>query len=199
MLAAQGASAQWFGGRSQVAQQPGWDQTKPPLTAAPLPSPGTPRAPNVEVPWNTTPPQPGAAQPTLPSATPAWPDKPTSPVIERIVREKQPPLDVRKGARRVVVARPRPRYARPRYAGRDSGRVLERPALAGVVLVAPLVPPPEGPHVTVPTAAYPVETVVARFTTPPPPIRCHPTRRDPYAPDPHLYKEVPVQCEPEED
>ena len=159
---------------------------------APLTAPALPQADNpttMAVPKTTTPPQPGAAQPTLPSASQG------SPVVEKLV-EPRAPLTVRKEARRSVPRRHYARHGHYRH-GDYAGRVLDRPALAGVELVAPLPPPGEPPHVTVPTPAYPLESFATAFTTPPPPIVCHPARREPGAPDPHLYREVPVVCEPD--
>ena len=149
---------------------------------------------SVTVPPNTTPPQPAAAQPTLPGSAQASPPKPDFPVVEKI--ENQPALDVRKAASHPM---PRRRHlARRIHAPRGFGPApIDRPALAGVELVAPLPPPGEPPHIVVPTPAYPLEAIVAGITTPPPPIVCHHTRRDLYAPDPHLYRERPVECVPD--
>jgi hypothetical protein len=76
-------------------------------------------------------------------------------------------------------------------------RDIDRPALAGVELLAPLPLPAEPPHFIVPLPAYPLEAIAASLTTPPPPVMCHRARRDPDAPDPRLYREVPVVCEPD--
>ena len=70
---------------------------------------------------------------------------------------------------------------------------LDRPALAGVELVAPLPLPAEPPHIVVQLPAYPLDSFATAFTTPPPPIVCHRTHRDPDAPDPRLYREGPVE------
>ncbi len=76
-------------------------------------------------------------------------------------------------------------------------RALDRPGLAGVALIAPLPPPGEPPHFIVPLPAFPLETFATSLTTPLPPIVCHPVRRAANGPDPHLYREVPVACEPD--
>lgn len=151
----------------------------------------------VTVPPDTTPPQPAAVQPSLPGSAQASPPKPGSPVVEKIVKERQPILDVRRTASRRSM--PRHHHVARRIHGRSGYGLapIDRPALAGVELVAPLPPPGEPPHIVVPTPAYPVEAVLAGITTPPPPIVCHHTRRDPYAPDPHLYREQPVECIPD--
>ncbi len=74
---------------------------------------------------------------------------------------------------------------------------VDRPALAGVELLRPLPPPGQPPHFVVPTPAYPFENFVTAYTTPPAPLFCHPTSRDRDLPDPHLYRERPVTCEPD--
>lgn len=74
---------------------------------------------------------------------------------------------------------------------------VERPALAGVELLVPLPPPGPPPHLTVPLPAYPFESVAAALTTPPPPVVCHRTRRRPDLPDPQLYREVTLVCQPD--
>ncbi len=132
-----------------------------------------------------------AAWPALAqSAPPAPVSGPAgSPVVDQIVADEPPPLVVRKQASRPVPQR-RHRFARHDRVPRD----LERPALAGVTLVAPLPPPGEPPHIEVPLPAYALDSLVTAYTTPPPPIVCHPTRRDPDAPDPRLYRETPVLC-----
>lgn len=164
------------------------------LSAAGLPVSAQTR---VSVPPNTTPPSPAAAQPSVPGSPDPSPPKPGSPVVEKIVKEKQPILDVRRATSGPTTPRRR-HVARHMHRPRGYARApMDRPALAGVELVAPLPPPGEPPHIVVPTPAYPVEAVLAGITTPPPPIVCHHTRRDPYAPDPHLYREQPVECEPD--
>lgn len=139
-----------------------------------------------------TPPEPAAAQPTLPHPLGPVTTKPGSPIVEQIVGAERQPLVVHRHAARSALLRRR-RIAHHIQVPRD----LDRPALAGVELLAPLPPPSEPPHLTVPMPAYPLDNIATDFTTPPPPIVCHRTRRDPDAPDPHLYREVPVVCEPD--
>lgn len=126
------------------------------------------------------------AQPSIPPPPPGT-AKPEAPrVVEGMTGEKRPPSEVRKrAARRHSV---RHRYHLP---------PLERPTLAGVALVAPLPIPPEPPHFDVPVPAYPLDSVAAAFTTPPPPIACRHAPREPSVPDPHLYRERTVACEPD--
>ncbi len=52
-------------------------------------------------------------------------------------------------------------------------------------------------NIVVPTPDYPLDTIAAAFLTPPPPVVCHDVRRDPYLPDPRLYREQTVACEPD--
>lgn len=148
----------------------------------------------------TTPPGPAAAQPSLPRPIPA-PTKPGSPVVERIVGGDQPPLEVRKPPlhlRETRYHRSSYRHLHRRAAHRRQvPRDLDRPALAGVELVAPLPPPGQPPHLVVPLPAYPLDSVAAALTMPAPPVVCHRVRRDPDAPDPHLYRETPVLCVPD--
>ena len=131
-----------------------------------------------------------ASQPSVPRPVPPAANKPGSPVVEQIVHEGPRVLVVRKQAARPVR---RHRVLVRRHVPRD----LDRPALAGVELLAPLPLPGEPPHLTVPMPAYPLDSLATAWTTPPPPIVCHRTQRDPDAPDPHLYREVPVDCEPD--
>lgn len=140
---------------------------------------------------------PAAAQPTLPPAAPAATTKPSSPVVESIVGKPRTPLEVHKHAAHARKAPRRHLVRRGHVRGGHVPMDLERPALAGVELLLPLPPPGEPPHIVVPLPAYPLETLAASFTTPPPPIFCHPTRRDPNLPDPRLYREVTVACEPD--
>lgn len=73
---------------------------------------------------------------------------------------------------------------------------FDRPALAGVELLENLPHPLQPPgHIVVPLPAYPLENFAAFYTTPPPPVVCHPAPRDPYAPNPHLLYQRPVICE----
>ena len=144
----------------------------------------------------TTPPSPSSAQPNLaPGAAPHAvsvpyaPSKPGSPVVQRLVGGRAPLL-VRK---HVARAHPRHRYARHAPAP----LAPERPALAGVTLLRPLPPPPQPPHIVVPLPDYPLDTVAAAFLTPPPPIVCHRTARIRGLPDPDLYKERTLVCEPD--
>ena len=97
----------------------------------------------------------------------------------------------KRAGQRLVVSRP----LHHRYAHRHVPLDLERPALAGVTLLQPLPPEPQPPHIAVPLPAYPLDTIAAAFTTPPPPIVCHPTRRLRDLPDPELYRERTLQCE----
>jgi hypothetical protein len=134
---------------------------------------------------------PGA--PPKPSAVPYAPPKPDSPVVQTLVGgNASGPLVVRKRASRRVVAHSHHHH----YVSRVP-RDLERPALAGVTLLQPLPPAPQPPHIAVPLPAYPLDTIAAAFTTPPPPIVCHPTRRIRDLPDPELYRERTLVCEPD--
>ncbi len=135
----------------------------------------------------STPPESSAAQPTLPP-----PSAPNPPIVQTIVGPGQPALDVRKTPPHRVATR-RHRVARHRSEPLD----IERPALAGVQLLRPLPPPEQPPHFVVPTPAYPFENFVTAYTTPPAPLFCHPTPREPDLPDPRLYRERTVICEPD--
>jgi hypothetical protein len=79
---------------------------------------------------------------------------------------------------------------------RHHGRPIdvERPALAGVLLIEPIPTRIDPPRPTVPTAAYFVDGIASAFTTPPPPVVCERRRPDRSLPDPRLYREVPLQC-----
>ena len=134
----------------------------------------------------TTPQSSSSAQPVLPQT------KPGSPVVEGLVGQSQPPLEVRKHASRQSTHHAI-RHARRHPAPLD----LERPALAGVELLQPLPRPGQPPHITVPLPAYALDEVVTPFLTPPPPVVCHPVRREADLPDPRLYREVTVACQPD--
>ena len=138
-----------------------------------------------------TPPQPASAQPTLPQSIPG--SVPLSSVLlgGGASGGARKALVVRKHA-----ARPHRHFARVRrlYARGDL-EPLERPALAGVRLVAPIPHPIQPPHFTVAVPAYPPENFITYYTTPPPPVICHHVRRDPDPPDPQLRYEKPVICE----
>ncbi len=136
----------------------------------------------------TTPPEPSAAQPSLPP-----PSAPNPSVVQTIVGPGQAASNVRGTHPRHVAARRRHHLVRRR----DEPLDIDRPALAGVELLRPLPPPGQPPHFVVPTPAYPFENFVTAYTTPPPPLFCHRTRREPDLPDPHLYQERAVVCEPD--
>ena len=133
--------------------------------------------------------QPASAQPTLPQPVPA--SVPGNSPILGGESTRDTTLIVRKKTSRSGY---RLRHVRHHVARYDR-EPLDRPALAGVQLVAPLPHPIQPPHFTVPTPAYPFENFVTYFTTPPPPVICHRVPRDPYAPDPRLLYEKPVVCE----
>jgi hypothetical protein len=138
----------------------------------------------------TTPPQPAAAQPTIPQPIDAR--KPDSPVVESLVDPmSRRPLEVHKHPRHIA-ARHR-HYAHRFHTPID----LDRPALAGVEVLQPLPRPGQPPHLAVPLPAYPLDEIATALTMPPPPIVCHPIRREPGLPDPHLYRERTVACEPD--
>lgn len=140
-----------------------------------------------------TPPQPASPQPTLPKPLDGMPL--ASPIIGggkgSAAKESAatPPRDRRHRAALRAGHRARHRFAERAFAP------LERPALAGVELVAPLPVPVQPPHFTVPVPAYLPENAVTAYTTPLPPVICHRVPRDPYAPDPHLIRETTVLCE----
>ena len=145
----------------------------------------------------STPPTPSSKQPSLPSQTPPSPaayapPKPGSPVVQSLVGSGKPALVVHKH-----LARERPRHHRFYARHVPVPLDLERPALAGVTLLQPLPPVPPPPHDVVPVPAYPLETVAAAFLTPPPQIVCHRTRRIRDLPDPRLYREETLACEPD--
>ncbi len=136
------------------------------------------------------PPSPAAAQPSLPK-----PLDGAVPLNSQLIgggSGSKP--SSRKVERHFAPARS---VARRRGASRRYGDAepLERPALAGVELVAPIPKPVQPPHFTVPVPAYLPENAATFYTTPPPPVICHRVPRDPYAPDPHLVRETTVLCE----
>ncbi len=137
-----------------------------------------------------TPPQPSAAQPSVPQ-----PSAPNPTVVQTIVGPGQPTLNVRKARRIAGRHHVAARHHLARRLG-DPGDI-DRPALAGVELLRPLPPPGQPPHFVVPTPAYPFENFVTAYTTPPPPLFCHGTRREPDLSDPRLYRERAVICEPD--
>jgi hypothetical protein len=135
----------------------------------------------------TTPPQPASAQPSLPRPIQGI-ELPSSGVAGGGSNGGH------KGALTVHKhAAARMRHHRHVASGLEEP--VERPALAGVTLVQPIPHPNQPPHFTVPVPAYPLENIAGFYITPPPPVICHRVRRDPDAPDPHLYREVPVVCE----
>ncbi len=129
-----------------------------------------------------------------PSATQPATKASSSPIVESLVGKPQPALEVHK---RPMHAAVRPPVRRHNVRSRHAPLALDRPALAGVELLAPLPRPEQPPHFVVTAPAYPLETLAAAFLTPPPPIVCHDVRRDPNRPDPHLYRERTVACEPD--
>lgn len=139
----------------------------------------------------------------LAQSAPSQPSVPTSPapsssgpLVEKMISPEPPNLDVHPGPR--VTSRSKWRTHRRIAARRGAPRwPLERPALAGVALVTPLPPLREPPHIRVPMPAYPVETLAYWFGAPRPDIVCAPAPRDPNLPDPRLYRERPVICEPD--
>ena len=139
-----------------------------------------------------TPPEPSAPQPALPQPIPSPGGKPpVSPVVEHTIAATSP-LVRRKHARRQA----RLRRHLARHYGAPPGD-LERPAVAGVTLLVPLPRPDEPPHFTVPVPAYPLESLATFITTPPTPVVCHPVPREPGLPDPELYRERTLQCQPD--
>ncbi|MBE7220316.1 MAG: hypothetical protein INR64_17740 [Caulobacteraceae bacterium] len=167
-----------------IAAAPAAAQTSPSATQSDLvPGPQT---------------SPSAGRPNLPSGAPVRPEpvpyappKPGSPVVQQLVGGGGEPLVVRRHA-----ARPHG-HARYVVRHRPVPLDLERPALAGVTLLQPLPPAPQPPHVVVPLPDYPLDTVAASFLTPAPPIVCHRTPRIRDLPDPRLYKEETLVCEPD--
>lgn len=139
-----------------------------------------------------TPPSLSAAQPSLPPAGPSSPQKCGSPVVNSIVGARRAPLEIRKRAAPIITRRHH-HFARRGHAPLD----LDRPALAGVELLLPLPAPAEPPHIVVPLPAYPLDSVASAFLTPPPPVVCHRTPRVRDAPAPRLYREVTLDCRPD--
>lgn len=118
------------------------------------------------------------------------------PLVDKIMRPAPPTLDVHRRARHASHAG----RAVHRHVLAARARLtwpLDRPALAGVALVTPLPPLREPPHIRVPMPAYPVESLAYWFGAPRPDIVCVPAPRDPDLPDPRLYRERPVLCEPD--
>ena len=99
--------------------------------------------------------------------------------------------------RKSRACRAAPSVASRHYAGASTPLEFDRPALAGVTLLQPLPPAPQPPHIVVPLPDYPLDTVAAAFLTPPPPIVCHRTPRLRDLPDPGLYRETTLVCEPD--
>ena len=131
---------------------------------------------------------PAGPQPTLPPVSPTK----ASPVVDTIA-ESRPPLVVRKTAS-PHAARPARRHLAHHHSHDSRPIDVERPALAGVLLVEPIPPRPEAPRPIVPMPAYFVDGIASAFTTPPPPVVCERRRPDPLLPDPRLYREVPLAC-----
>lgn len=145
----------------------------------------------------TTPQSPSSPQPKLPSSSNAPPSAapPGSPIVDGIVETGRPALHVRKGAEHVAAGH---RHHRVRLARRRVyGPPIERPALAGVELLAPLARPPEPPHLAVPMPAYALDSVATALFEPPPPITCRRTPRRPDLPDAGLAREVTLACVPD--
>ena len=136
----------------------------------------------------TTPQDSSSPQPTLPASGSLT----TSPVVDSIVGRPQPALEVHKRPMHATRRHVR-HYARARPVPLD----LNRPALAGVELLVALPPPGQPPHIVVPAPDYALDTIAAAFLTPAPPIICHDVRRDPDLPDPRLYRERTVACQPD--
>ncbi len=114
-----------------------------------------------------------------------------SPVVDSIAGGQKPAADAQPPAAKPVRRRVARRHRR------EAPLDVERPALAGVLLVEPLPPRFQGPRPIVPTPAYFVDSFVSAFTIPPPPIVCHRRPRDPDLPDPRFYREVPLACTPD--
>ncbi len=138
----------------------------------------------------TTPPTPASAQPSVPQSLNGGASL-ASPLLGGKAGAESA------GDRKALTVRKKVSHLHRtrRHVARDYDEPLERPALAGVELVAPIPHPIQPPHFTVPVPAYPFENFVTFYTTPPPPVVCAHTRRDPYAPDPHLVREQAVVCE----
>lgn len=147
----------------------------------------------------TSAPSPSSAQENLPPGVPPHPEsvpyappKPGFPVVQSIMGGGPAPLVVRQQARVAQHHR-----SHRHYAGASTPLEFDRPALAGVTLLQPLPPAPQPPHIVVPLPDYPLDTVAAAFLTPPPPIVCHRTPRIRDLPDPDLYREATLVCEPD--
>ena len=141
-------------------------------------------------------PSPSSAQENLPPGMPPHPEsvpyappKPGFPVVQSIMGGGTP-LVVRRHAHAAPHHRSHHHYA-------SAPLEFDRPALAGVTLLQPLPPAPQPPHIVVPLPDYPLDTVAAAFLTPPPPIVCHRTPRIRDLPDPGLYRETTLVCEPD--
>jgi hypothetical protein len=127
---------------------------------------------------------PVGAQPSLPSTRSG---AKASPVVDTIA-ESHRALEVHRHA-----ARPAHRHlARDHHNKRPTD--VERPALAGVLLIEPIPPRTEAPRPIVPMPAYFVDGIASSFTTPAPAVVCERRPRDRTLPDPRLYREVPVEC-----
>ncbi len=144
------------------------------------------------------PPEPSAAQPSLPpsgnppNGNPPGGKPPVSPLIQRTIGAGAKPAEARKHASRHAQLR---HHVAHRY--RAVPLDLERPAVAGVTLLVPLPRPEEPPHLTVPLPAYPLDSLATYVTTPPTPVVCHHVPREPGLPDPELYRERTLQCQPD--
>ncbi|WP_158810288.1 hypothetical protein [Beijerinckia sp. L45] len=130
---------------------------------------------------------PVGTQPTLPQPIAA---PKASPVVDTIAGS-HPALEVHR--------MPSHHAARPvrRHFARYHDRApidVERPALAGVVLVEPIPPRVAAPRPMVPMPAYFVDGIASAFTTPAPAVVCERRPRDRTLPDPRLYREVPLEC-----
>jgi hypothetical protein len=114
-----------------------------------------------------------------------------SPVVDTLAVPR-PALEIRKTAAKHAARPTRRHVVHYRHHGRPIH--VERPALAGVLLVEPIPPRIAPPRPIVPTPAYFVDGLASAVTTPPPPVVCE--RRSPVRslPDPRLYREVPLQC-----
>ena len=147
-----------------------------------------------------TPPDPASAQPSLPKPLDGGMPL-TSPILGGGKTGGSGASDKgSEGVRRAAVPAPLAHrrshtVVRHRIHHYAYAEPLERPALAGVELVAPIPVPVQPPHFTVQVPAYLPENAATFYTTPLPPVVCHRVRRDPYAPDPHLIRETTVLCE----
>ena len=104
------------------------------------------------------------------------------------------PSDAARKKRYAHTATSRNSHHRSHAQSRGNVAIRDRPKLANVELLEPLPHPPQPPHVTVPVPAYSFENFVTNYTTPPPPVICHPARHDRFNPDPRLIDEIPVLC-----